>query len=102
MSLTSHCQLDDNPSMETPSSCVQADRQVCNEVQVHELRRMQIRPDVIKTAFDIDCRRRPKRARSTVPRAPSPLPAGAASEGLTNDEENAVAAIAALGALTET
>ena len=45
------------------------------------------------------CRRRPKRARATLPRAPSPLPSAAPSEGLTNDEENAVAAIAALGAV---
>ena len=47
-------------------------------------------------------RRRPKRARSTLPRAPpSPLPSPVvkAQDGLTNEEETAAAAIAALGAL---
>ena len=46
-------------------------------------------------------RRRPKRARSTLPRAPpSPLPSPViAKDDLTNEETTAAAAIAALGEL---
>ncbi len=52
------------------------------------------------TLLIMQLRRRPKRARSTLPRAPpSPLPspAVAAQDNITNEEETAAAAIATLG-----